>query len=67
MSAKPRLPLRVELLFPKEVVRLISRFVPPLPRPSPPSPGLQRSLERLQSSPKLTAMSLYGLEDFLYP
>lgn len=65
MSGKPQLPLEIELRFPEEIVRLIYRFVPKPPKPSPPITGLQRALERLQKSPKRTPMDLYGLEDFV--
>jgi hypothetical protein len=67
MSGKPRLPPMIEAQLPTELVRLIARFIPPLPKPAPPSPGTQRAVERLRTSPKLTAMSLYGLDDFLHP
>lgn len=62
---KPRLPREVELLFPAEIVKEIYKFVPKLPKPSLPSPSLQRELERLQRSPKRNAMDLYGLDDFV--
>lgn len=62
---KPRLPREVELLFPVEIVREIYKYVPKLPKPLPPSPGLQRELERLQKSPKRHTMDLYGLDDFV--
>lgn len=65
MSGKPQLPYQVETLFPAEIVRLIYRFVPRPPKPTPPSPSLQRALEKLQRSPKRTAMDLYGLDDFI--
>lgn len=62
---KPRLPKEIELLFPVEIVSQIYKYVPRLPKPSPPSPGLQRELERLQKSPKRNTMDLYGLDDFV--
>jgi hypothetical protein len=67
MGNKPRLPQEIESHLPIEIVSLIYKFVPKLPKshPSPPSPGLQRELERLQRSPKRNAMDLYGLEDFV--
>lgn len=61
---KPRLPLEIELRLPLELVRHIYAFVPHLPKKRP-SPGLQRELMRIQSSPKMTAMALYGLDDFV--
>lgn len=65
MGTKPRLPKEVESQLPTEIVSLIYKFVPKLPKPSPPSPSLQRELERLQKSPKRNAMDMYGLEDFV--
>jgi hypothetical protein len=65
MSGKPRLPLELELKLPEDVVRYLYRFVPKTPKPAPPSPSLQRALEKLQKSPKRTAMDLYGLDDFV--
>ena len=65
MGNKPRLPEHVEYMLPKEIVSYIYTFVPKLPKPSPPSPGLQRELERLQKSPKRNSMDLYGLDDFV--
>jgi hypothetical protein len=62
---KPRLPKEIELLFPVEIVSQIYKYVPKLPKPAPPSPGLQRELERLQRSPKRNTMDLYGLDDFV--
>jgi hypothetical protein len=54
-------------LFCTDLARLIRSY---LPKPTPEKPvmkGLQLELERLQKrSPKhLTAMSLYGLDDFV--
>jgi hypothetical protein len=65
MGNKPRLPEDVELMLPREIVSYIYAFVPKHPKPSPPSPGLQRELERLQNSFKRHAMDLYGLDDFI--
>lgn len=65
MSGKPQLPPQIELLLPEDVVRYIYRFVPKLPKKQPPSPSLQRALEKLQRSPKRTPMDLYGLDDFV--
>lgn len=65
MGVKPRLPWEIESQLPVEIVSLINKFVPKLPKPSPPSPGLQRELERLQKSPKRNSMDLYGLDDFV--
>ncbi len=62
---KPRLPREIESRFPLEIISQINKFVPKLPKPSLPSPGLQRELERLQRSPKRCAMDLYGLDDFV--
>lgn len=65
MSGKPRLPHEIESLLPEDVLRHLYRFVPKTPKPAPPSPSLQRALEKLQKSPKRTAMDLYGLDDFV--
>lgn len=65
MSGKPRLPPQIEALLPEDVVRNIYRFVPRSKKSPPPSPSLQRELEKLQRSPKRTAMDLYGLDDFV--
>lgn len=63
---KPRLPDAIEARLPLDVVRHIYRFIPHLPKKrASPRPDLQRELTRLQTSPKLTAMALYGLEDFV--
>lgn len=63
---KPRLPDAIEARLPLEVVRAIYRFVPHRPKSRPSTrPGLQQELTRLQTSPKLTAMALYGLDDFV--
>ena len=63
---KPRLPDAIEARLPLDVVRYIYQFVPHLPKCRPhPRPDLQRELTRLQTSPKLTAMALYGLDDFV--
>lgn len=55
----------MELQLPREVLHYLYRFVPHLPKPKAPSPGLQRELIRLQTSPKQPAMYLKGLEDFI--
>jgi hypothetical protein len=65
MSGKPRLPPQIEAKLPEDVVRHLYRFVPKTPKPAPPSPSLQRALEKLQRSPKRTAMDMYGLDDFV--
>ncbi len=65
MDGKPRLPASVEAMLPAEIVHHIYRFVPRPRKSTPPSPSLQRALERLQRSPKRTAMDLYGLDDFV--
>lgn len=62
---KPRLPKDIEVQFPVEIRKLIYKYVPPIPKPKPLSPGLQACLEKLQRSPKRNAMDLYGLEDFV--
>lgn len=65
MGVKPRLPRDVESLFPAEIVSLIYKYVPKLPKPRPISPGLERELTRIQRSPKRNAMDFYGLDDFV--
>jgi hypothetical protein len=65
MSGKPRLPPYVEARLPEDIVRHIYRFVPKPQKYVPPSYSYQREFERLQRSPKRTAMDLYGLEDFV--
>jgi hypothetical protein len=63
--SKPRLPRTLEQSLPRELVHQIYSYVPPEPKRLPPSPSLQAALERLQRSPKRTAMQFYGLEDFI--
>lgn len=64
---KPRLPYEIEQKLPACLLRYMYTFVPKHSRPIPPPQGLQRSLEKLQKSysPKLTAMCLMDLEDFM--
>ena len=62
---KPRLPREIELTLPVDIVRLIYKYVPHLPKPHPLIPGLQRALESIQKSPKRNSMDLYGLDDFI--
>ena len=62
---RPRLPPHVEERFDAFVLKTIYSFVPKYPKASPPIRGLQTQLEKLQKSPKQTAMWLYGLEDFM--
>lgn len=62
---KPRLPKEIEKRLPSEIVHFIYQFVPHKPKPSPPMPGLQKQLTKLQKSPKLTSMGLYNLDDFV--
>ena len=65
MNGKPRLPPHIEARLPEEIVRHIHRFVPKPKKSPPPSESYQRALEKLQQSPKRTAMDLYGLDDFI--
>jgi hypothetical protein len=67
MSSKPRLPDILEAKLPGDVLRHLYRFVPKPKKSPPPSPSYQRALEKLQASPKRTAMDLYGLDDFILP
>lgn len=62
---KPRLPKEIEAKLPEDVVRYIYTFVPRPQKPKVPSPSYQHWLEKLQQSPKRTAMDLYKLEDFV--
>lgn len=64
--SKPRLPAKIETIFSNEILGHIYRYVPKTPnRPKTHPGGLQRELERLQKSPKQTAMGLYGYDDFV--
>jgi len=65
MNGRPRLPLQIEVLLPEDVVRHIYQFVPKPKKASPLPPSYQRAIEKLQQSPKRTAMDLYGLDDFV--
>lgn len=53
--------------LPLDVFKHMLRFIPP--KRAPPHPkhpaGVQRQVEALSRSPKLTPMALYGLEEFL--
>jgi hypothetical protein len=53
--------------LPLDVFTLMLEFIPPKRQPKPPHypSGLDRQLKTLQTSPKLSPMGLYGLEDFL--
>lgn len=63
---KPRLPPSIELKLPEDVVRYIYTFVPNLVKEKKKEkPGLQKQLDKLQKSPKQSAMYLKGLEDFV--
>jgi hypothetical protein len=65
---KPRLLPEIEARFPDLVIKTIYGFIPHEPKKKktpPPSPGLERELRRIQISPKMTAMGMYRLEDFL--
>ena len=64
---KPKLPDEIEAKLPLDVLRYMYTFVPhDRKKKTPPaSPSLQRELERLQRSPKRTAMDLFGLDDFV--
>lgn len=62
---KPRLPVEIQALLPHCIVRRIHGYIPSLPPPKPKTANLQYHIERLQRSPKLTAMCLYGLEEYM--
>jgi len=60
---EPDLGQRIRAL-PSELIHIIRTFLPPHPpRPKPRDNGLNKQLETLRRSPKLTAMALYDLED----
>jgi len=67
MKTRPRLPEYIERQFDTYILKTIYGFVPNYPKQKPiVLSGLQRQLERLQkTSPKLTAMCLYGYDDFI--
>jgi hypothetical protein len=64
---KPELPREIRELLPREIVGIIRSFVPHISKSNPPSPGLQRELERLQRSPLKGKNEMYlkGLSDFI--
>lgn len=64
---KPELPREIQNLLPKDVVALIRSFTPHIQKSNPPSPGLQRELERIQRSPARGRNEMYmkGLDDFI--
>jgi hypothetical protein len=58
----PTLTQRIQAL-PSELIHLIRTFLPPHPpRPKPRDNGVQKQLEALSRSPKMTAMGLYKTE-----
>jgi hypothetical protein len=60
---EPDLGQRIRAL-PSELIHIIRTFLPPYPpRPKIRDNGLNKQLETLKRSPKLTAMALYDLED----
>jgi len=61
---KPALPRQIAEKFSKDLLHLIYSYVPHIPRKTP-SSSYQRALEKLQKSPKRTAMDMYGLDDFV--
>lgn len=62
---KPELPVEVAGLFPSVIVGKINSYIPKNKKPKAPPKNLQYHLEKLQKSPKGTAMYLYGLDDFV--
>lgn len=51
--------------IPTELQEIILAFLPAKPKQKKHPAGLQRSLEKLQQSPKRTPMDLKGLDDFV--
>ena len=50
--------------LPSELIHIIKTFLPPLPpRSKPRDNGLNKQLEVIKRSPKLTAMAFYDLEE----
>ena len=53
---------RIQAL-PSELIHVIRTFLPPHPpRPKPRDNGVQKQLDLLEKSPKMTAMGLYKTE-----
>lgn len=50
--------------LPAEICEHIVSFIPPKPKPKQVS-GLQKQVDKLQKSPKQSAMYLKGLDDFV--
>jgi hypothetical protein len=51
---------RIQTQLPNQLYHIIKSFLPPLPpRPKYRDNGLEKELERLERSPKLTAMAFY--------
>ena len=61
---KPSLPPQVAVKLPVEIIRLIYSYVPHISLKKYPN-GLQSALEKIQKSPKRTAMDMYGYADFV--
>jgi len=60
---EPDLGQRIRAL-PSELIHIIRTFLPPYPpRPKPRDNGLNKQLDALKRSPKLTAMACYDLEE----
>jgi hypothetical protein len=58
----PTLTQRIQAL-PSELIHVIRTFLPPHPpRPKPRDNGVQKQLDALSRSPKMTAMGLYKTE-----
>lgn len=51
--------------LPTELQEIILAFLPQKPKQKKQPAGIQRSLTKLQQSPKRTAMDLKGLDDFV--
>jgi hypothetical protein len=68
LKGKPQLPDEIKQQLPRELVHLISSYVPPYEKPKPPSPGLQSALRKIQLKPLKGTSPNYmtTLEDYLW-
>ncbi|NDG31700.1 hypothetical protein EB118_16725 [bacterium] len=53
--------------LPPHIIEYIIQFVPPYkPTPRLPHYGLEKQIENLKRSPKLTSMAFYRLDDYIF-